>query len=179
MENYTIYKFTFPDGKTYIGKTKQIPVEKRWGKNGEKYKSQPVYEAISKYGWENIKKEIIINGLNKEEAEKEEAKLIESAIQDNNSYNSIHGITRYNYKEEWMRKTPEEVEANEKLRQALKKVLKGYQLTIDLLNMYNNHPNNISKWIHGISEYGISLKDEKELYKKIIKIKKYWESIDV
>ena len=37
MENkYSIYKFTFSDGKTYIGQTKNS-VEERW-QNGEGYK---------------------------------------------------------------------------------------------------------------------------------------------
>ena len=36
MNNYTVYKFTFSDGKIYIGQTGET-LENRW-KNGEGYK---------------------------------------------------------------------------------------------------------------------------------------------
>ena len=70
---YTVYLFTFPNGKRYCGYTSQSP-RHRWGVNGEGYQKCPlVYRAIQKYGWENIKKEIIFttqikqDGLNKEQ----------------------------------------------------------------------------------------------------------------
>ena len=48
-----VYIYTFPNGKKYIGQTAQ-PLEKR-AKKGEGYKNSPaVYNAIKKYGWENI-----------------------------------------------------------------------------------------------------------------------------
>lgn len=64
MENYTVYKLTFPDGKIYIGQT-SLPVEQRW-KNGEGYKGQNVYVPITLNGWDNIKKEILHTNLTKE-----------------------------------------------------------------------------------------------------------------
>ena len=55
---YTVYKHTTPSGKVYVGITQQKP-EKRW-KNGNGYKSNKhFYSAIKKYGWDNIKHEII------------------------------------------------------------------------------------------------------------------------
>ena len=65
--SYSVYCHTFPDGKKYIGITSQNP-EKRWNK-GQGYKKQKVYKAISKFGWENIKHEVLFSGLSKEEAE--------------------------------------------------------------------------------------------------------------
>lgn len=55
---YTVYKHTTPSGKVYVGITKQKP-EQRW-QNGNGYKkNEHFYRAILKYGWENIKHEII------------------------------------------------------------------------------------------------------------------------
>lgn len=72
---YTVYKHTAPNGKVYIGITSQKP-EKRW-ENGHKYKDSPhFYHAIRKYGWENFKHEILIDGLPKEQACDLEIKLI-------------------------------------------------------------------------------------------------------
>ena len=39
MREYSVYKHTFPNGKVYIGITKQNPL-KRW-RNGTGYKGQP------------------------------------------------------------------------------------------------------------------------------------------
>lgn len=73
--NYTVYKHTSPVGKVYIGIT-GIGVEKRWGYNGNGYHGQPFYNAILKYGWDNIKHEVLFTGLTKEEAESKEIELI-------------------------------------------------------------------------------------------------------
>lgn len=64
---YTVYKHTAPNGKAYIGITKQA-VSARW-KNGNGYKSSPhFYSAILKYGWENIEHIILHTDLSEEEA---------------------------------------------------------------------------------------------------------------
>jgi hypothetical protein len=52
----TLYRLTFPDGKVYIGVTGNP--QQRWA---ARYKGTPCGEAISKFGWENVKKEIIIS----------------------------------------------------------------------------------------------------------------------
>ena len=50
---WNIYKHTFPNGKCYIGLTKQEP-ELRF-KNGYGYETCPLmWNAIQKYGWNNI-----------------------------------------------------------------------------------------------------------------------------
>lgn len=72
---YTVYKHTTPSGKVYIGITCQKPYE-RW-ENGKGYKrNHYFYSAIKKYGWENIKHEILFSNLTKEEAEAKEIELI-------------------------------------------------------------------------------------------------------
>lgn len=75
MESYFVYKHTAPNGKVYIGITRQNP-EKRWSK-GLGYNRYGIFHnAIKKYGWENIKHEILFFGLTKEEAKKKEIELI-------------------------------------------------------------------------------------------------------
>lgn len=76
MKKYKVYKHTFPNGKVYIGITSKVKVEQRWGDNGKYYKGQFVYRAIKKYGWENIKHEVLFENLTKAEAEKKEIELI-------------------------------------------------------------------------------------------------------
>ena len=57
----------FPNGKVYIGITKQT-VEERW-RNGEGYKTQLVHRAIEKYGWGNIEHIVLASCLSKKDAE--------------------------------------------------------------------------------------------------------------
>ena len=59
---WTVYCHTTPSGKRYIGITSDKP-ENRW-KNGKGYhKDKPFGCAIEKYGWENIKHEILDTNL--------------------------------------------------------------------------------------------------------------------
>ncbi len=92
--NYTVYMHTvIANGKRYVGMTGK-DVRRRWGGNGCAYtKSQYFAKAIAKYGWENIKHEILFTGLSKEEAEKKEIELITMYDLTNHSkgYNIAHG----------------------------------------------------------------------------------------
>ena len=70
---YSVYKHTSPSGKVYIGITSMDP-KARW-KAG--YKScVAFYNAIQKYGWKNIKSEVLFTGLTKEDACAKEIELI-------------------------------------------------------------------------------------------------------
>lgn len=71
MIMYTVYRHVCPNNKIYVGITK-LSVKARWGKNGALYKRQYFYRAIQKYGWDNIKHEIMFENLTKEEAEAKE-----------------------------------------------------------------------------------------------------------
>jgi len=65
---YTVYGHLTPSMKWYFGITKKPP-ERRWGLNGQRYKSSPrFYAAIKKYGWDNIYHHIVGTGYTKEEA---------------------------------------------------------------------------------------------------------------
>lgn len=75
MENsYIVYKHTTPSDKVYIGITFQDP-EDRW-EGGNGYSRQIFYRAIQKYGWENIKHEVLFSGLSEAEAKRLEIELI-------------------------------------------------------------------------------------------------------
>lgn len=75
IENYKVYMHRFPNGKVYIGITCQKP-EYRWNK-GKHYRKQPlIFNAIMKYGWDNIEHIILFDGLSKEDAETKEVELI-------------------------------------------------------------------------------------------------------
>ena len=73
--SYCVYKHTVPNGKIYIGRTKQDPT-KRWC-NGHGYKANKIFfNDIILYGWINIKHEILYEGLSEREARDKEAELI-------------------------------------------------------------------------------------------------------
>lgn len=82
---YCVYKHTCPNGKVYIGLTKDNPI-KRWA-NGKGYKHNVYFtNAILKYGWDNIRHEIVFDGLTKTEAEEIEVELIKKYNSNNNKY---------------------------------------------------------------------------------------------
>ena len=74
-KNYIVYKHTTPNGKVYIGITNQTP-QRRWNNGSGYYRQKLFNNAIEKYGWENIKHEILFEGLTKDAAEQKEIELI-------------------------------------------------------------------------------------------------------
>lgn len=69
---FSVYKHTAPNGKVYIGITRQN-ASRRW-QNGYGYKTQKYfYKAITKYGWDSFKHEVLETSLTEKEAcEKEQ-----------------------------------------------------------------------------------------------------------
>ena len=75
MHNYCVYRHICPNGKVYIGITSQS-VSSRW-KNGKGYQHNAHFtSAIKKYGWDNIKHEILFDSLTESEACEIEKELI-------------------------------------------------------------------------------------------------------
>lgn len=107
--SYTVYKHTSPSSKVYIGITSQLP-EERW-KNGKGYKTCVLLNrAIQKYGWENIKHEVLFTGLTKEEAEQKEIELIafyHSADPDHGYNMELGGASLGKHSEETLKKMSE------------------------------------------------------------------------
>ena len=71
---YTVYMHICPNGWVYVGSTGKDP-KRRW-RNGHGYSRQPkFYEAIIKYGWDNIQHVIVNTYLTKKEAHTKEREL--------------------------------------------------------------------------------------------------------
>ena len=139
--NYTVYKHTAPNGKVYIGITCQS-VLARWGKDGNGYKSGHFRNAIKKYGWKNIKHDIIATGLTEEEATIAERKLIKRyhSRDPEKGYNELAGGGIG-----WRGMTHTD-EAKEKIRQSKlgeKNPMFGKKHTqewIEMIRKINSHP---------------------------------------
>ena len=73
---YTVYMLIFPDGKRYVGLTRQKP-EKRW-RCGQGYRNQTlVYKAIQEAGgWEKVKHEVVVENVSIEVGKEKEKELI-------------------------------------------------------------------------------------------------------
>lgn len=96
--NYCVYKHTSPSGKVYIGQTKNI--KDRWKASAYKHCTF-FYNAINKYGWENITHEILKDNLTLDEANHWEWYYIEyySSTDKNYGYNIHSGGENKDFKQ--------------------------------------------------------------------------------
>ena len=91
MNRYVVYRHIFPNGKSYIGITSQYPYWRRW-RAGSGYLSQPkMYNAIKKYGWENIHHEVLAKELSLSEANRVEQEMVVKFDSVKNGYNISSG----------------------------------------------------------------------------------------
>ncbi|MFW6226120.1 MAG: GIY-YIG nuclease family protein, partial [bacterium] len=76
----TIYKAKFPNGKCYIGLTRnslcQRKSEHKSRMKDKKYKNLPLYNALRKYGFQTVAWEVLIKVKTIGEAEKREMQMI-------------------------------------------------------------------------------------------------------
>lgn len=76
MDNWSVYIHITPSHKYYIGITSMNPT-RRWRCNGKGYSTQSYfYNAILKYGWDNITHVIVRNSLSETQAKRLEVMLI-------------------------------------------------------------------------------------------------------
>ena len=88
-DSYKIYQYVFPDGKTYIGMTKNTVKERR--DQGYQH-NKPLKNALREFGWKRIKLIILASGLSKEDAcEAEKKYIIEYKSNDPNCGYNISG----------------------------------------------------------------------------------------
>lgn len=89
---FSVYKHTTPCGKVYIGITSQR-LEKRW-QNGNGYIHNDHFtKAIKRYGWQNIKHDVLFENLTIQDAYKKEIELISyyKSNDPNYGYNNSSG----------------------------------------------------------------------------------------
>ena len=87
-KKYKVYVHIFPNGKKYYGYTSKNNINERFGKNGCGYKTQPLmWNAIQKYGWDNIEHKVIKEFDNQTDALNYETMM----IIENNTSNCYHG----------------------------------------------------------------------------------------
>ena len=90
LNNYIVYKHISPNGKEYVGMTRNL--KKRWEGNGCSYKKNSEFRNdIMKYGWDNFQHIIIKDGLSVDEASKLEDELIVNAMNRGVAYNISRG----------------------------------------------------------------------------------------
>lgn len=107
---YTVYKHITPNNKIYIGITSKNPIY-RW-RYGNGYRTNPhFWKAIQKYGWDNIRHEILFENLTQEEAEQKEMELI-------SLYQSTNPRYGYNLEKGGLTLPKHTPQSIEKMRQA-------------------------------------------------------------
>lgn len=85
---YTVYLLRVPDGRVYVGATKDL--KKRWN-NGNGYRfSKKLWEQIVLHGWESIEKEIVAENLTETDA----CKLEQETIKKYRSFDPEYGFNR-------------------------------------------------------------------------------------
>lgn len=89
IKKWVVYKHILPNNKIYYGLTSQIPCSKRWLYGRGYIKNKQFYLDIQKYGWGNIKHEIIYKNLSAIEAICYEYALIlrDETYKEENGYN--------------------------------------------------------------------------------------------
>ena len=145
---YLVYRHKTPSGGIYIGITHHTDPNKRW-RNGHGYNDcVAFYNAILKYGWDNISHEIIAKNLSEFDAKFMEIQLIRGAKQNNlNCYNissggeSAYGILHTN---ETKQKIRQSCKSNRWVnRDGVEKCIKVSELNQYLLNGW------VSGHLHG------------------------------
>lgn len=147
---YKVYKHTFPNNKIYIGITSKENLKERW-RNGHGYSNNNLMnKAIKKYGWENVKHEILYENLTVSEAKNKEIELIKKYNSNNAKYgynlsNGGESSSGYKHTEEQIekqiknRKTPTYTqEIRENISIASKKVWSNPQYKEKMKKIFKN-----------------------------------------
>lgn len=97
IKKFIVYIHKFPNGKMYIGITSKKPNARWQNGNGYSKEKQPImYNAIKKYGWENIEHIIMFSDLSENDAKSKEIELIKKyntfyKNENSNGYNMTFG----------------------------------------------------------------------------------------
>jgi group I intron endonuclease len=113
-KGYYVYMHIFPNDKKYIGITCQ-ELKHRWRSDGSGYRprknknASKVWNAILKYGWDNVEHIILYEGLSREDACQKECELIKyyNTRDDRFGYNIALGGDVHELSEETRKKISE------------------------------------------------------------------------
>ena len=171
-KSWSVYLHTVPKeisgydwDKYYVGITSMAP-SKRWGNNGIGYKGQVFYNAIKKYGWDNIKHEILATNLTKEEAENFEIILIKELHSNNYKYGynvANGGNTIGKHSEE----TIEKIRLSNKRRKLSKETKKKISESNKGKILTESHKLKISNSLMGEKNHFFGKKHTEETLKKM------------
>lgn len=174
LKSFRVYIHTLPNGKRYIGITTQKP-EHRWGHQGNGYKeNRRFFNAIKKYGWDNIKHEVVAEGLDKEEACREEQRLIKlyRTSERNFGYNYTLGGDHYEFSEEAKQKMRKPKKLTDEQREMLR--ARGRLAYERYLRDRKNTPEARLKM--SMTKRGVK-QDPKLVAKRTAALKKHWEEV--
>jgi len=182
-ELYLIYKHTSPDGKVYIGITKNLP-NARWNEGAGYETQKKFYKAIQTFGWINFKHEIIAAGLSEKEAKKLESELIlaNKSNEDEFGYNTqvLHTI-----KEETVKKDEKKEKNSANNTEVASKLIEEFSIkTIGGTIYYMKDGEYIKEKENPIIrkelllKYHIEARKQKEVIEQI-KILSYSKKIDI
>ena len=164
--DWTVYKHTTPSEKVYIGITSKEP-KRRWNSGHGYRQCKGFWNAIQKYGWNNIRHEILYTDLTKEEAERLEKESIEKYNSTNPKYgynilsggDATKGIPAWNkglskeFQPQYGKTKP--IPVREKIAKTLSKPVKCIELdtifesTQEASKTLNIQFTNISRCLHG------------------------------
>lgn len=88
-KGWTVYVLTVPNGKVYVGVTSRL-LRKRWQYGYGYEQNKPFFADIQKYGWRNIRKEVLAEALTENEA----YSIEKEAIKKYRSTDPEHGYNR-------------------------------------------------------------------------------------
>ena len=118
LDKYIVYRHISPSGKVYIGITKHKNPKERW-ERGLGYKRAGVFRhAIQKYGWDNIKHEVLLKNISESEAKYAEQYLIRWYKIHHISYNVTDGGDGCVGREPWNKGVPCSDETKKKIGEA-------------------------------------------------------------
>ena len=136
---YTVYLHTSPSGKRYVGIT-SMKVERRWRKGKGYINNSYFYNAIQKYGWDNIEHIVFEENLSKEEAEDYEIFLIQALHSNDRRYGyNIENGGHLNKMSEETRRKISEANKGEKSRFYGKPLSEEHKKKLIEANSGKNH----------------------------------------
>lgn len=116
-DSYIVYRHTSPSGKVYVGITKRRPKE-RWERGRAYRRHGKFWNAVKKYGWDNIQHEVLLEGISKSEAIYAEKYLIRWYKIHNLSYNLTDGGDGTVGHPAWNKGIPRSIETKKKIGDA-------------------------------------------------------------